>query len=31
LRTKGIVATNDQLRSELARFTKAAEWQIMAE
>jgi hypothetical protein len=30
LRTKGIVATDDELRSELARFTEEAE-QIMAE
>ena len=31
LRTKGIVATDGELRSELARFTKEAERQIMAE
>jgi hypothetical protein len=31
LRTKGIVATDDELRSELARFTEEAERQIMAE
>jgi hypothetical protein len=31
LRTKGIVATDDELHSELARFTEAAERQIMAE
>ena len=31
LRAKGIVATDDELRSELARFTEEAERQIMAE
>jgi len=31
LRTNGIVATDDQLRSELARFSDEAERQIMAE
>jgi hypothetical protein len=31
LRTRGIVATDDKLRSELARFTEEAERQIMAE
>ena len=31
LRTKGIVATDDELHSELARFTEEAERQIMTE
>jgi hypothetical protein len=31
LRTKGIVASDDELRSELAHFTEEAERQITAE
>ena len=31
LRTKGVAASDDELRSELARFTEEAERRIMAE